>query len=153
MSARTKDLTGNSLLAIWSGLSLVGLIVYFTILGPVAQGVFFSAASGLAGGAILIGVAVHRPERRLPWLLLAGFLFFFTIGSSIWYVLYFLVEPGESIYAWSNVAYTIGYVLAIAGLLWGLRARNQRGSVAAITDATIVVGNVAVQSWTFIVEP
>ena len=153
MFTRTNERLGGRLLVAWLALCVIGMVAYFTILGPVAQGVFFSAASGVAGAAILVGLAVHRPERRLPWLLLAGFLFFFTVGSSIWYVLYFLVEPGESVYAWSNVAYTIGYVLAIAGLFAGLRSSNRKGSLAAITDATIVVVNVAMLSWTFIMEP
>jgi hypothetical protein len=44
---------------------------------------FTWAAIGLSGAAaVLLGIRLHRPSRRLPWLLLAGVLISFTAGDT-----------------------------------------------------------------------
>src|SRR5690242_11201727 len=46
------------------------------------------AAIGLSGAAaVLLGIRLHRPSRRLPWLLLCGVLVSFTAGDTTYNIL------------------------------------------------------------------
>jgi hypothetical protein len=49
---------------------------------------FTWAAIGLSGAAaVLLGIRLHRPSRRLPWLLLSGVLISFMAGDTTYNIL------------------------------------------------------------------
>ena len=64
------------------GLPLIG--IYFTLPpGGTAQSVVYEWLGGTAVLAILYAVRLHRPEKRLPWVLFAAGNALFVIGDVI----------------------------------------------------------------------
>ncbi|BBH70421.1 hypothetical protein ACTI_71060 [Actinoplanes sp. OR16] len=102
--------------------------------------------------AVLVGVRLHRPARRLPWYLISAALAFFTTGDT-WYNLVLAVgrEPGFP--GLADVFYLLVYPLITAGLLIFIRSRSGGGDRGALLDALVPTVGLGLLAWVYWIAP
>src|SRR5919197_710447 len=137
---------------LYGALGIAMLAIYMLVPGARVGPVF--NAVGVSGAlAILVAVRVHRPEQRLPWLLVAMGQTLFVCGDVITYNYprFFGTEaPFPSI---GDAFYLSVYPFLIAGILLLIRRRNPGGDRASLIDSLIVAVGVGAMSWVFLIAP
>jgi diguanylate cyclase (GGDEF)-like protein/PAS domain S-box-containing protein len=105
-----------------------------------------------SAAAIVYGVRVHQPSRRLPWYLLAAALVVFVSGDTIYYAQMALYRaapfPGPS-----DVLYLLMYPLLAAAFALFIRARSGNRNRAALLDALVPTVSLGLLSWVFMIGP
>ncbi|MFI5938461.1 putative bifunctional diguanylate cyclase/phosphodiesterase [Actinoplanes sp. NPDC051494] len=115
--------------------------------------VFSWGAIGLgAAAAIVVGVRVHRPARRLPWYLVSASLVLFVAGDTVYYVKTAagLTPPFPD---WSDVLYLLVYPLLTGGLVLFIRSRSGARNRAALLDALVPTVSLGLLSWVYLIAP
>jgi diguanylate cyclase (GGDEF)-like protein/PAS domain S-box-containing protein len=106
--------------------------------------------SGVA--AVLTGVVLNRPARKVPWLLLAAALACFGAGQ-----LSFLIAAELRVIlpfpSFADLLYLSEYPLAAAGLLIFIKWRTPDGDRRSVIDALTLTVGLALLSWTFLIRP
>ncbi len=116
-----------------------------------AQNWFYDLVGGSAVVVALIGVAINRPDRRLPWYLMAAGQAMFVAGDVLWN---YYDAIGESPFpSMADVLYLAGYPFIAVGLLLLIRRRLGDGDRGGVLDAAILTTAVAILSWTFFIQP
>lgn len=128
-------------------LPLIGIYFAFPA-GGTAESVIYELLGGTAVLAILYAIRLHRPEKRLPWLLFAGGNALFVIGDVI---SDFLVNP--PVPSPADGFYLAGYPLVAVGLLLLMLSAGGRNRRAALTDAAIFTLAFALLQWLFLMGP
>ena len=101
--------------------------------------------------AILTGVWLNRPDRRLPWLLLAAGQASFVIGDLLFV---YLDHTGERPFpSLADAFYLAGYPMLATGLFLFIRRRLGGGDRAGLLDAAILTTSAGVLTWTFLMQP
>ncbi len=141
--------------ALWMAYFVVGgaALAIHALLGAntSAQGWFYDVVGASAVVVALIGVHVNKPERRLPWWLMAIGQASFVAGDFLWnYYEAIDVAPFPSM---ADVLYLAGYPFIAAGLFLLIRRRIGDGDRGGILDAAILTTAVAILSWTFFIQP
>ncbi|NLT54267.1 MAG: EAL domain-containing protein [Actinomycetales bacterium] len=92
------------------------------------------AAVALAG--LVLGPHLHQPETRAPWRLFTGAAVFFILGVSLipWTV------SSDVILISSPTFSTVGFILAILGLLVMARSRGRLDRYACLDGGIVAVG-------------
>ena len=121
---------------------------------PVGTGrdVLYLAIAYAAPLAILVGVRVHRPRRRLPWMLLAAGSLCWAVGDTVWsyYADIAATEPFPSA---ADVFYLLAYPLLAGAMYQFTRGASRRGDVSAVIDALITATAATVVLWVWFIEP
>ena len=116
-----------------------------------AQSLLYDAIGASAVAVALIGVWRNRPERRLPWVLMAIGQASFVAGDLLWNWYEFIGEdPFPSM---ADVLYLAGYPFIVVGLLMMIRRRVGDGDRGGLLDAAILTTAAAILSWTFLIQP
>jgi len=106
--------------------------------------------SGVA--AVLTGMVLNRPARKVPWLLLAAALASFGAGQ-----LSFLIAAELRVIlpfpSFADLLYLSEYPLAAAGLLIFIKWRTPDGDRRSAIDALTLTVGLALLSWTFLIRP
>ena len=106
--------------------------------------------SGVA--AILTGLRLNRPARKVPWLLLAAALASFAAGQ-----LSFLIAAKIKVVlpfpSFADVLYLLCYPLGAAGLLVFIYWRTPDGDRRSLIDALTLTAGLALLSYTFLIRP
>ena len=135
-------------------LALTGLFVAAFITVPRLHAVAW-ALIGIEGlAAMLTGIALHRPIRRTPWLLLAAGLATFVVTDAI-------ENSQNADNAFSGGMFPspadlvglVAYPLAVAGFWLFLRSRHSTGDWAGLIDALTVTVGLGLLAWTFLIWP
>jgi signal transduction histidine kinase/CheY-like chemotaxis protein len=139
---------------LYLGLATVGAVGYLLLAHGSRIGPLFNALGLSAAVAMVVGVRIHRPERRLPWHLFAVAQALFVAGDVVYYTLPEVV-PGYTVDFPSvgDIPYVMVYPLIISGLLLLVRARNPESDAAALIDAVIIGVGVGVVSWVYLMVP
>ncbi|MGI5400434.1 aminotransferase class I/II-fold pyridoxal phosphate-dependent enzyme [Streptomyces sp. CA-135486] len=112
------------------------------------------AVIGLAGVcAILLGMRMHRPAHRWPWLVLAAANFTFTAGDTTYNVLNTFFDQQNPFPSLADVFYLATYPLFAAGLLGFIRYRTTGRDLASLVDALILTSGLALLAWVFLITP
>ena len=106
--------------------------------------------SGVSG--IVAGVAINRPSRTLPWLLLAAALTSFTAAQ-----VSFLVAQVTGIHlsfpSFADVPDLLTYPLCACGLLIFIRCRTPDRDRRSLIDAMTLTAGLALLSWIYLILP
>jgi diguanylate cyclase (GGDEF)-like protein len=120
-------------------------------LGSQAQGWIYDLVGASAVAAALFGAWRNRPERRVPWVLMAAGQGLFVAGDIMWNWYELIGEdPFPSL---ADVLYLAGYPLIALGLFLLIRRRIGDGDRGGLLDAAILTAAAAVLSWTFLMRP
>jgi class 3 adenylate cyclase len=102
--------------------------------------------------AILAGIAIYRPARPAPWLLLAAGQLLFVIGDVLFgidqHILHSTPFPSPA-----DAFYLLGYPVLAAGLWLLVRQRSNGRDWAAPIDAAIVTVALGVVAWELLIIP
>ena len=130
----------------------VALVVYALLeTGSLAQSLVYDGIAASAVAVALIAVHRHRPDRALPWWLMAAGQASFVAGDLAWNWFEALgEEPFPSI---ADALYLAGYPFIAVGLLLLIRRRVSGGDRGGLLDAAILTTAAAILSWTFLMQP
>ena len=105
-----------------------------------------------ATGALAAGIAVHRPPRRLPWVLLAVAQACNLIGDLINFVQnnVFHVDQYPSP---SDVCYLAAYPVIGVALVLLVRRRTPGSHAPAVIDAAVISVALGLLWWLYVVQP
>ncbi len=127
---------------LWKGYSLGAIaltIVYFLLGGHAElQAVIYQLFILAIPIAILVGMRRHRPDRRLPWLLLVGGFGLWLIGDTYWDSYLWILDEQVQYPSPADIAYLGGYPLLIMGVFILARGAG-RPRIGSLLDTTIVV--------------
>ncbi|HTX28399.1 MAG TPA: EAL domain-containing protein [Streptosporangiaceae bacterium] len=108
---------------------------------------------GLSGvTAIVTGVVINRPTRKLPWLLLAAALASFTAGQMSFLVAQLTGTP-LPFPSYADALYLLTYPLYAAGLAIFIWWRTPDGDRRSLIDALTLTVGMALLSWIYLVAP
>jgi diguanylate cyclase (GGDEF)-like protein/PAS domain S-box-containing protein len=108
---------------------------------------------GLSGvTAIVTGVVINRPARKLPWLLLAAALASFTAGQMSFLVAQLVGTP-LPFPSYADVLYLLTYPFYAAALLVFIWWRTPGGDRRSVIDALTLTVGLALLSWIYLVSP
>ncbi|MFD3662604.1 aminotransferase class I/II-fold pyridoxal phosphate-dependent enzyme [Streptomyces sp. NPDC058659] len=112
------------------------------------------ALIGLGGVvAILVGVHLHRPVRRWPWLVLAAANFAFVAGDTAYNVLEGFFGQTRPFPSVADALYLATYPLFAIGLFGFIRYRAAGRDLAVVLDALILTSGLALLSWVNLITP
>ena len=119
---------------------------------PEAHPFTWGAIGGTGFLAVLVGLRVFRPARKLPWYLLAAALLCFTIGD----VMYFTAattDPDPPFPTVADYFYLAVYPLLAASFSLIIRARSGVENRAALLDALVPTVGLGLVTWVFLIAP
>ncbi len=102
--------------------------------------------------AVVAGVTVNRPRRRMPWLLMALALLLLTVGDVLYLVQTEVLGRPHPFPSVVDVIYLAVYPLLIVGLLLLPRSTTGRDR-GGVLDALILTAGIALLAWIFIIGP
>ncbi|MEV8515311.1 EAL domain-containing protein [Dactylosporangium sp. NPDC051484] len=142
--------SARGVLAGYVGTMVVLVIANFAL--PELHLVLWSAIGFASVAGILLGVYLHRPRRRAPWLLLAAAVACFITGDLAADVLTRLLHrPGFPSVA--DGFYLTVYALIAAALLWLYRLGVVRRDPAGLFDAITLTAGLGLLSYIFLIRP
>ncbi|MFE0642969.1 aminotransferase class I/II-fold pyridoxal phosphate-dependent enzyme [Streptomyces sp. NPDC058877] len=112
------------------------------------------ALIGLSGViAILVGVRVHRPAKRWPWLVLAAANLTFVGGDTAYNALEAFFGQTRPFPSIADALYLTTYPLFAIGLLGFIRYRAVGRDLAVALDALILTSGLALLCWVNLITP
>ncbi|HWS38665.1 MAG TPA: diguanylate cyclase, partial [Actinoplanes sp.] len=131
--------------------TLIITCVYYAF--PDAHLYSWAALGYSSAVAILVGVWLHKPARKLPWFLISLAIACFTTGDS-WYNLVLLQGGQPGFPGLADFFYLMVYPLLTAGLLMLIRARNGGGANrTALLDALVPTVGLGLLAWVYWIAP
>jgi diguanylate cyclase (GGDEF)-like protein/PAS domain S-box-containing protein len=134
--------------ALWMALLVAA---HYALTGLRAETAGLIGISGVA--AMLAGVAVNRPARRAPWLLLAAANLAAALGGLSLHIVSVASHPAVGVPPFANGVYLVSYPLYVAGLALFIRSRAAGRDPRSAADALILIVGLALLSWIFLVAP
>jgi FOG: GGDEF domain len=145
----------NLRVSFWMAYLAVGallLIVHAALeTGSQWQSSLYDAIGASAITVALIGIWRNRPDRRLPWILMAAGQGLFVAGDILWN--WYEVIGEDPFPSMADVLYLSGYPFIAFGLLMLIRRRLGDGDRGGLLDAAILTTAAAILSWTFLIQP
>jgi len=135
------------------GLGALGGCAYYFVPPMAKSGPFFNVLGLSSVVAIAVGIRLNRPDRRLPWVLLAAGQALFIAGDVITYNYPKLFGTDIPFPSVGDVFYLGVYPCLIAGILVLVRRRNPGGDRDSLIDSLIITIGVGLVSWTFLMAP
>ena len=131
--------------------------------GALATGVYYLLPEGpravlnvlvgaSATAAIAVGIAWHRPARRLAWWLIAAAQGLFVAGDALFSIneLVLHIEPFPSL---ADALYLPGYPALAAGLALLALSRSAGRDLTGVIDAAIIAIGFGLLSWVLVMVP
>jgi diguanylate cyclase (GGDEF)-like protein/PAS domain S-box-containing protein len=103
--------------------------------------------------AILIGIRMHRPASRMPWLLLAAGSALFWLGDLYTYSYPHLLGVEVGFPSAGDGLYVLMYPVMMAGLLLLVRRRNGGRDRSGMIEGLILTVGLALPSWIALMAP
>jgi len=150
-AAGTVSVSGRLTLIAYVGLAGALTIAYFSLPG---QHMALWAWLGLSSAAaIVVGIRRNRPERSLPWYLLAAAVLTFTAGDLTYNLLTLVLHQNNPFPSVADGFYLAMYPLLPAALALFIRSRTQSADRSSLIDALIISTGLGLLSWTYLIQP
>jgi diguanylate cyclase (GGDEF)-like protein/PAS domain S-box-containing protein len=130
---------------------LVLMVAYYGLPGLRTETWGLLGLSGVA--AIVAGIVLNRPARRLPWLLLAAANLSFAAGQVSFLVASLIQHQPLPFPSYADVLYLLTYPLIAAGLLIFIRDRNPDRDRRSVIDALTLTVGLGLISWMYLILP
>ncbi|KQX50124.1 aminotransferase class I/II [Streptomyces sp. Root66D1] len=112
------------------------------------------ALIGLGGViAILVGIRLHKPSRRWPWLVLAAANLTFVGGDTAYNALEAFFGQTRPFPSVADALYLATYPLFAVGLFGFIRYRAVGRDLGVVLDALILTSGLALLSWVYLITP
>ncbi|MFJ4974446.1 putative bifunctional diguanylate cyclase/phosphodiesterase [Streptomyces coeruleorubidus] len=112
------------------------------------------ALIGLAGvAAVVVGVRVHRPAHRRPWLVLAAGLLVFVAGDTYYNAQEAYFSASNPFPSPADACYLLGYLLFAVGLSGLVRYRWTNRDLPSLLDTLVITAGLALPVWVYLVQP
>lgn len=147
MNARLRSQTA---MAVVSACIVVLTAVYYIV--P-EQRLIFVAIGAIGVVGIVLGILLHHPAHRLPWLFLAAGNFAFAAGQATQIILIQLLDEEVPFPSIADGFYLAAYPLYAAGLLGFVHWRTGWRDRASLVDALTLTVGLALLSWLFLIDP
>jgi PAS domain S-box-containing protein len=135
------------------GVAVLGGLAYY-FFPPVAKsGPFFNVLGLSSVIAILVGVRIHRPASKLPWILFAVGLTLFISGDFITYNYNQLFGHDIPFPSVGDLAYLAVYPCLITGILVLIKRRSPGRDRDSLLDSLIITIGAGLYSWVFLMAP
>jgi two-component system, cell cycle response regulator len=146
----------RSRLWVWALIIGAALIAVFFILqkwddAGTATDVYYAAVSLLSTSSIVAGIAVHRPARPLPWILIAVGQFSYTCGDVAYMVL-----AAHGRYDFPSLAdafYLAQFPLVTGALVVIIRRRTPGWHAPTWNDAAVLGTAATLVWWIYVIAP
>jgi diguanylate cyclase (GGDEF)-like protein/PAS domain S-box-containing protein len=106
-----------------------------------------------SAGAVVVGLLVHRPSRRAPWVLVGASLLVFCAGDTTYNVLTGVLGQENPFPSIADLFYLAMYPLLAAGLVGFIRAQTGGRDRGSLLDAAMLTVGLALLVWIFLIEP
>ena len=103
--------------------------------------------------AVLVGIRIHRPHRKTPWLLFAAALLTFTAGDTIYNVLTQAFGQPDPFPSVADAFYLAMYPLMGAAFMVFRRLRTAGRDLGRLLDALTLTVGLTLLSWIFLMVP
>src|SRR5215213_8986112 len=125
--------------------------VYY-LLPPGPQAVLNVVVGASAVVAIAVGIAWHRPARRMAWWLIAAAQGLFVAGDALFSIneLVLHIKPFPSL---ADALYLPGYPALAVGLALLALSRSAGRDMAGVIDAAIIAIGFGLLSWVLVMVP
>jgi two-component system, sensor histidine kinase and response regulator len=150
-----SDVSGvSAILWRWYGVfGLLATVGYFLLHSPAAQNIWYNLFSLSVPVATLVGVRVHRPAHRMPWLLIALGVFLSFVGDTAWTVYENVLHVEVPFPSFADAFYIGGYTVLVVALHVMIRWRKGAEAFDSFLNALIVIIGVGTTVWVFLMEP
>ena len=133
-------------------MGLLAVVVEFVMPYGLPRDVLYVAIGVASVTAVVIGIRVNRPRRRLPWVLLAVGLGSWVVGDALW-AWFDHVAQIEPFPSGADLFYLAAYPVLTAALYQLARGRNAPRDFSSLVDASIVGVVVGLVLWVAFIEP
>ncbi len=138
----------------WTAGATLAVFAYFFVLPTKdAQTVAYDLLGTATIAAMLVGIKINAPVRRLPWYLMTAGMALWVGGDMIWSSDALLLHRDAPFPGVADILYLASYPALLAGLMLVIRGRTPGGDRAALLDALTVTGGAGLLSWAFLIEP
>jgi PAS domain S-box-containing protein len=135
------------------GMGVALSLGYFLLPKGFALNGLYDAMNFASAAALVIGVRLYRPPRRLPWYLLAAGQTLSALGNFSYDYDSLIRHISPPFPGLSDALYLIAYPVMASGLLLLVRSRSRGRDRASLVDATIVAVGLGMLSWVFLMMP
>jgi PAS domain S-box-containing protein len=135
------------------GAAVLGGLGYYFFPPLAKSGPFFNVLGLSSVAAIVVGVRLHRPASKLPWVLFALGLFLFISGDFITYNYNKLFGHDIPFPSIGDVAYLAVYPCLILGILVLIKRRSPGRDRDSLLDSLIITIGAGLYSWVFLMAP
>jgi diguanylate cyclase (GGDEF)-like protein/PAS domain S-box-containing protein len=126
-----------------------GLPIYYFVTSGLSQNFLYDGYGVSAALAILIGVRLHHPVKRGPWLMFSGGLSLFALGDVVFNI-YALRSQSVSTPSTADFLYLAAYPVLGIGMIALVRSRAPRAGLISALDGIMVALAVGVLAWVFV---
>ena len=135
------------------GAAILGGLAYYFIPPFAKSGPFFNILGLSSVVAIVVGIRLHRPATKLPWVLFAVGLTLFIAGDFITYNYNRLFGHDIPFPSIGDLAYLAVYPCLIAGILVLIKRRSPGRDRDSLLDSLIIAIGAGLYSWVFLMAP
>ena len=125
--------------------------MHYVFWGQRADTAVLIDVSGAA--AILVGVGLYRPARRIPWLLVAAANLVGAVGLVTAHIVAAVTHAPVPFPSFADAIYLLEYPLFVAGLLFFIRSKSPMPDVRSLIDALVLTVALTMLSWIFLIAP
>jgi diguanylate cyclase (GGDEF)-like protein/PAS domain S-box-containing protein len=128
-------------------------VVYYLLPSETADLVVWPIIGWSSVIAVVVGVAVNRPDQRLAWYLLAAGVAMQVIGDSLYSIRTFVQGSEVELASYIDLPYLAMYPLVITGVVLLIRRRTSGRDRSSVIDAAIITASLGLLSWVLIIAP
>ena len=131
---------------------LAGVPVYLFAVDGVVQRIVFYAYGFSSAAAVALGLRMHRPQHRSPWLVFAAGLVLFAVGD-IAFDLYDATGNVVPVPSLADYLYLGAYPVLAVGMVLLVRYRVRGADLISALDGMMVALGVGVIAWVSVMSP